>query len=315
MRQSNTKDDFERIIEQDHINLILNEIKKNVPDYFSKITTENDLSLPNGKSGSLFWIMLINDEIEKFDKDSLAYRDFFSEEMMEEFDEVDDPKFFKNELRSKCPIIRKTMMSKMEELQTWKEDFVFSKPQELLDTFVNILEYFRHYIESNTETSYNQKNKIEDFSELSILSNDENYYLKKVLGIGINTSVIYNIDPRYAAKSVRKTLYGLYFLTNNLERKTPSRTNEFVMIDDISKFKGVRDSSSNYRMEHNFWYPYHLFMLYSKTIYDSIEKLFADISISLDPKYRYVYVNIFLEQIVNLNKDAVQTMMGGDQDY
>lgn len=304
MKRSNTSADFERISEDEHIEKIVLEIKHRIPEYFNKIA-----------DSTLAWNLLINEAIEKYDKEAAKYRVMFDEEAMEEHHENDDPKFFKNELKKACPIIHKTFFSKLEELQEWKESFTMAKPENIFDTISNYLDFIWEYESKLEESSYSSNCKVVDFSEaLTPLDNDESYFLHNVLGTGILTTIIYNLVPKYCNKSVRRTLYGLYFLTTDSHIIAPSRTSEFVMIDD-NKYSSRRGSEYNMRIEHNFWYPYSLFMFYSKLIYDEISRLFSEIGISLDVKYRFMYVNLFLEQISLQNKEAVKTMMGGDQDF
>ena len=135
MQLSDTSKDFERIEELSHVENVKNALDSKVPEYFKLITSAQTSSNNNLLAIRAAWTTLINKEIEKFDKESRAYKDFFSDENMEEFEEIDDPKAFKSDLKRDCPIIRKTLNSKMEELQDWKEDFAKAKPQELFETF------------------------------------------------------------------------------------------------------------------------------------------------------------------------------------
>ena len=93
----------------------------------------------------------------------------------------------------------------------------------------------------------------------------------------------------------------------------PSRTGEFVMIDDTDSYKGGRDAYSNFRIEHNYWYPYNLFMLYSNHIYIELERHLKPLGVAFDKNYRFVYVSAFLDYVCDQNNEAVKTMMGSDQ--
>jgi hypothetical protein len=313
MKTSDTSKDFEIIIEEEHISEIISSLDKKVPEYYEKITNSQ---LSNGgnfpKSESLIWNQLFNTAIENYNKDSLAYRKLFSEESMDEFEQMYDAKPFKTELKKDCPIIRKSLMSTLEEMQLWKEDFAHAKPQELLNTFANFLDFIRDYSEKTEEHFYDQFKNFEDFTNIATLSEDPDLSLQSVIGAGIKTSVLYNIDPQYFCKSVRRTLYGLYFLTAELHESMPSKTSEFVMIDDSNKNVSKRNSTFNFRIEHNYWYPYNLFMFYSKYIFDYLVILLNEIS--FDKSKRYVYVNAFLELVCQEHQEAIKTMMGGDQD-
>ena len=315
MKLSDTSKDFERVEETTHVHKIVNELNENVPKYFEKITNlykseENGIPL----NEKIIWSKLVADGISKFEKESQSYQKFFSEGNMEEFEEIDDAKTFKSELRKDCPIIRKSLMSKMAELQKWKEDFAMAKAQDLFETFANFIDFMRDYGDSTEGVDYNDLETQEDFERLNEFSSDEDLTLQKVIGSGIKTTVVYNIMPQYFCKSVRRTLDGLSFLTTEIRDLMPSRTSEFIMMDDTDISKGGRNASSNFRMEHNYWYPYNLFMLYTNNVYKIIENLLKNINIDLQPKYRFVYVNLFLELICKVHEEDVRTMMGGDQD-
>lgn len=314
MRLSDTSKDFERIEELNHVEKIKHALDLKVSEYFNAITSSKVGNNNNPLAKTIAWKVLITEGIEKFEKESKAYKDFFNEDNMEEFEEIDDPKTFKSELKRDCPIIRKTLNSRMEELQDWKEDFAKARPLELFETFANFLDFQNEYVDVNKDLDLDNFDKYEDFHSLHQFSDDEDLTLRNVIGAGIKTTIIYNLSPNFFCKSVRRTLYGLFFLTEDIHSITPSRTSEFIMIDDNPR-NSARGSKYNFRMEHNYWYPYNLFMLYTNHIFKLLRELLNSVNIDLDKQYRFVYVNIFLEQICSLKSDAVQTMMGGDQDF
>lgn len=315
MKTSDTSKDFERIQEIEHIAIVDAEIKKSFDSYFKKITqSEKSSGLKTSNHEKFTWSTLITKYLEGFKKESKKYKEFFSEDNMDDYEEMDDAKVFKSDLRNECPIIHKTLFSKMEELQKWKEDFAHCKAQELLDIFFNFLDFSSDFSAKNSGKNYNEFLKKEDFNEYSNLSEEEDFVLRNVIGAGIRTTIIYNLHPAHFCKSVRRTLYGLYFLTNDIHGKTPSRTSEFTMIDDNIKNAGNRNSTRSLRIEHNYWYPYNLFMFYTNSVYILLEEELTKLGISLDSNYRFVYVNMFLELICAENSEYVTTMMGGDQD-
>ena len=313
MKLSDTSKDFEEIEELSHVEEVKRALDSKVSEYFQTIT--NSLLSGNGSfSVKMAWNSVISKAIEQYDKKSTAYKDLFNEDNMLVFEEIDDPKVFKSDLKKDCPIIRGSLNSRMEELQEWKEDFAKANPLELLETFANFLDFQQDYVEANRDVDFNEMEDYEDFEALQQFSADEDLTLRKVIGAGIKTTIIYNLNPHFFCRSVRRTLYGLYFLTEDIHSLTHSRTSEFIMVDDNPK-NSRRGSKFNFRMEHNYWYPYNLFMLYTNHIYKLVEGLLGENNIHLDKKYRFVYVNIFLEQICVLKQDSILTMMGGDQDY
>lgn len=315
MKTSDTSKDFERIQELEHIDLIEKDIKLNFKNYFEKVTQRHIKDgLKTNNDEKFAWATLIEKHLGDFRKESQKYEKFFSEENLYDYEEMGDAKGFKSALRNECPIIHKTLFSKMEELQKWKEDFAHCKPQEIFDIVLNFIDFGNEYAEKNQEVNYNNYTTIEGFDEVSELTEEEDFVLRNVIGAGIRTTILYNLHPSHFCKSVRRTLYGLSFLTPNLHEKTPSRTSEFIMIDDKVSKAGQRNSSFNMRMEHNYWYPYNLFMHYCNLLFILLDKELKSLGIILDNNFRYVYVNMFLEEICAENAEYVKTMMGGDQD-
>ena len=96
MKVSDTSKDFERIQENSHIELVGNEIKKNFITYFQKITNSN---LKEGGNEKFVWNLLITKYLDDFKKESKKYKDFFSEENMEDYDALGDAKVFKSNFR------------------------------------------------------------------------------------------------------------------------------------------------------------------------------------------------------------------------
>lgn len=316
MKRSETQKEFELIQTSEHVDLVLNTLKEKIKTYFDKITSSLTPDSSNNEIYSkLAWSGIIEEQIEVYEKESKSYKSFFSEENMEEFEEVDDPKVFKSELKKECPIIHKSLMSKLEEMQEWKEQFIYASPNEIFEVFANFLDFARNYMDDFSDNQYRNLKTKDDFEPLADISEDQDFTVLGVIGSGIKTTVLYYISAEFFHKSVRRSLYGLYFLTEEIHTNLPSRTSEFIIIDDTNSYSSKRGSTHNMKIDHNYWYPFNLFMFYSNFIFKNLEELFGKLKIELQPKYRYLYVNMFLEMICEEKKDAIKTMMGGDQDY
>lgn len=313
MKRSNTQSDFDIIHNHNHVEKVIKCIKMNFDKYFDKIVGINTNDGLGGLKAKLNWNEKVEEFLARYDKESKAYNDLFAEDSLNEYEEIDDPKTFKSDIKKECPIIRKTLNSNREELKEWQKDFAFADAREMYDTFLNFIDYARDYSGNINENNYEQLDKLEDFDGLHEFSTDPDLGMQKVIGAGIKTTILYHLDSRYFNRSVRKNLYGLYFLTDKLHERLPSRTSEFIMLDDTKKYKEYRGSTANFTIEHNYWYPYDLFMFYSKHIYDLLKLKLRALEIDLQLQYRYVYVTMFLELITNEHKEVVQTMMGGDQ--
>ena len=79
--------------------------------------------------------MNIESAIEHYELDRVKYKDFFDEDLFQEFQ--DDPGIFKTNLSKKCPVIQKTLHSKREELKEWQQRFVAAPSKTLFQIFDN----------------------------------------------------------------------------------------------------------------------------------------------------------------------------------
>ena len=89
-----------------HVAEVLRVLEKNFPGYFDNFV--------KGKPKK--FVGLVHEAIEDFESDRDVYKKIFSAEVLEEYE--DDPNAFKsNILKNKCPVIRKTLQSRMDELK------------------------------------------------------------------------------------------------------------------------------------------------------------------------------------------------------
>lgn len=319
--------DFKFIEEKDHIDLVLKKFDKNLPAYLSKLFSEPTGDL--AKLANFGTVVKKNlkpaDQIKKLDeffhhgreknyKDEVSsYVDMFNEKKMEEYLEL-DPREFKGVLKKNCPVIRYAVWSKSERLQEWQEKFARAHAQDLLDIIANSLEFAHNYSTENTEPIYKERFMVSDFLDLKDFSIEDNYFMPGVIGAGIKSTIIYYLYPSLFNRSVKTTLYAMYFLSDEDHFGLPSKTNEFIMIDDSSSYKRKRGSESNYLIDQNYWYPYYLFMFYSKYLYDNMKQIcMKEAKYILDPKSRYVDLFTFLDFICLQHADQIKTMTGVDQ--
>ena len=125
-----------------HIHQVLDEIMKNIPDYFLQYldtrngvtVTDNDIlklahkfgstSTPKSKPRQYGKILddILKKAIEDFESDRKDYLDIFNKEALQEHSS--DKNAFKNTyLRNKVPIIRKTLNNNTKKLDKYRGDF------------------------------------------------------------------------------------------------------------------------------------------------------------------------------------------------
>jgi hypothetical protein len=127
--------------------------------------------------------------------------------------------------------------------------------------------------------------------------------MPKVIGMGIKSITLYHLDPQRLPRRGRSDVYALYFLSGRDYFGLPSKSSEFLMVDDESP---AEDGSII--MEYNFWYPYGLFSLYALRVYRWMEKRASSVGLTLDHSFRYVYVQRFFEAVCAQHAADLKTM-------
>jgi hypothetical protein len=327
MLKSTSQDEqteFDTIREEDHIRQVWTTIEQNLPEAFERLEKAVGGSASDGlhrlrahfggrqespsTAGSSVelrkdFAKLIADVQKAQDK----YRKVVDEGVIEEYRE-DDPRGFKSALRKDCPIISRTVNSRRRELLEWQQAYKRAKPQELLDVFANLLDFAGEYMERVASLRYEG---LDTADELDLDdAEQEEVTIPGLIGMGIKSAVLHHLSPEFFPLRGRRDLYALYFLTGQATFGLPSKTSEFIMVNDEHEPRDGR----NYRMDQNYWYPYGLFTLYSLRIYRALKAWCAARDVPFDDKYRYVYVHRVYEAICEHHGDDIRTMLGGDED-
>ncbi len=311
--------EYGMVKEDNHVAEVWAEIEKNFPAYWqSMINRESPQTLASQLSTNGFKVKqapvnqgailnsIFREAFEEYEKESDKYRKFFDREILQEFED-DDPNAFKASLRKECPVIRNSVNSPHEVMDEWKQKFIPTKGAELLDVFFNLLTFAEEFTVKTPDDDFSTFDSVTDFN-VGILDEQE-YGVQGVIGAGIKTVVLYNLNPRVFPLLTKLSMYGLYFLSGRGSFGLPSKTSEFLMISDTKKVK-----TKNIPMNHNYWYHYSLVMLYSLRIYRLIEKECLKHKVSLDPNYRFLYVMRYFDEIYTENFENIKTMTGGDED-
>lgn len=318
------KSDFKYIKDPEHIEKVWKVIEKNIPVYFQKMIEGED-ELAALKANASFNVKssspdtrkqlseIFENDLNYYHKEENKYKQFFSEESMHEFEDEDDPKSFKSALSTKVPVILKSRNSKREMMRDWQEKFAVSKASEVYSIFFNLIDFLNDYVAQTDATVLGNFNDVTDLEKLFRLNEDDDYNVPGVIGMGIKSSVLFNLNAKYFLGANKSTLYGYYFLSECEHFCLPSQTNEFIMINDMKK-ESNRRHNTNMLIDQNYWYPYDLFMLYSLRTYRKLKELCAKHKYILDDAHRFVHVNTFMSTIWDINYETIATMTGGDQE-
>jgi hypothetical protein len=325
---SDVTKEFQRVTRQRHIDGVWAEIEKNLDTYWAgmvaseaqvnpvaalaanpnfKVTTKaaphQDLASVQAKALRERFASAI----AAYEKEAEAYRTFLDEESLEEY--ADAPDSFKTDFRSKLPIIRYCLNSKVEVMKKWQMEFKLVKSADYLALMENLLDWSDQFREQWPEADFAAA---EDWAALhkcglddDSFESSEEYVVAGVVGYGIRACILHHLDAQYFPYFGRTGSLALFFLSggNKVGRLHDS---EFLIIDDV--YTG--DASK--KMDHNYWYPFSLFTLYCLKTFRALQTRAAAIGVTLEPEHRFVYVSSFFDEITRKHEEAIQTMLTYD---
>jgi len=268
-----------RVYDADHINDVLNEIQATFPKYFTEFCDS---------SPELRFMSAISDHESEHPK----YQVYMDLRGLDEFEENPSP--FKGYTKSKCPIIRKCLMSNDEVMKQYKISFNQSTGKQILSSVRKIAEFGIRYVAAFEEHKHEQSTSYEDLnlSELTI----EDYGCPGVIGFGIQSGLLFGLYPHAFAHRSQNAVWSLYFITNRKD----------FGIEDDSEFLMVRPEYSS--CEQNYYYPADLFGFYALKLYLMLKQACLKKKITFENKNRYIYLSAFTDFISELHHNDIMTL-------
>lgn len=279
--------------EEKHIQAVVKEIKRHFDGYFDDYLKDNTS-----------FVKKIAAAIENFESDQEAYKKIFDLELLDEY--KDDLETFKVKvLKNECPIIRKTYNNRsLEELKKYRYDFDTANANYLNNVVLNLCQFGEDYKAKYNPDTYDS---IVDYKELGMetLDTDE-YTAYKVIGGGIKTHMLFKVHPGLFSNKSRSSVWAFWYLSG---KKTFGchTDSEFLMID-----------TENNTTQQNYYYPYGLFHYYAFEIYKLLKAKAESLGAYINPDYRYVVVDAFLQFIADTHKadiDVLQKSSDGGVHY
>lgn len=307
------KDVENKCFDDEHIEKVVAAIKTNFDVFFDKfIASENNIVITNDefyrlqekfgisavkkddiKNKSVSFKRIIVKAIDEFEKNREKYLSILDLDCLEEYE--DNPLSFKDRvLKNECPVIHSTLMNKTaKELDKYRLNFRQSNPQELLQVVTNLTSFGKEYIDNNSD--HKIYDEIDNVDELGLLELDEDKYtVYSVIGGGIKSHLLYKLHPGLFPNRSRDAIWAMWFLTGK-ETFGCIMDSEFLMIDTVK-----------YITQQNYFYPYGLFGYYAFEIYKLLKEKAELAKVYIDPEYRYVIVNEFLEFIAKIHDDEIK---------
>lgn len=309
-----TLGEYDLIREPDHIALVWGALQRSLPEYWERFVQTarrgdpasrlagrfGSAARPAGSANARVIAHVFEDAVGKYEKEAEKYRRFFNPSALDEYH--DDPNSFKQGLAREVPVIANTLRQRSAELKEWQMHFRAARAKDLLATFSNVTDYIADWSSSHPLSVYSTLDSPAAF-DLDSLDNDESMYLINVIGMGIKSIVLYHLDPARLPARGRIGLYALYFLSEKKNFGLPSKTSEFLMINDVSPA-----SDGSIVMDQNYYYPYGTYSMYALRVYRWICERGVALGYTPDDSMRYVIVDRFFQGICDEHSEDVKTM-------
>jgi hypothetical protein len=316
MLRSLYDDESELVLQEEHVEKVWSAIAQSFKGYFERFINHELLEKSSAATAvatlsSKFKVKeskmdagpalraTFQSAIAEYEKEASLYREFFNEESLQEYLEL-DAKEFKRALRDRrnCPIIYKCVNSKREEMHEWQRKFQGRDPRELRTVFRELYLAAEEYVDEGRPA---QIEAVTNWTELGLERFDEDETLRSegIIGTGIKSAVLYHLAPHVFPLGGRIGLYAFYFMSGSDKHfDLPSMTNEFIMVNDLKAEQRITD------MDHNYWYPYSLYTLYQLRLHWLLRDACSKFKVTLDPKYRFVYNDRFLKHVTEIPPES-----------
>ena len=277
----------ERGYEREHIDTVLAAIRDNFPAYFATFALTAKKAF---KTAVVDW-----------QEQQPDYEKFLSPDSLEEYE--DDPGSFKSGIRSRCPIIRRSLNSPVSDMKRYKIAFKLAAGADLLRASKNIAAFGREYMESFDDGTHEATADVADLGLGDLL--EEDYIVYGVIGGGIRSHFLYSLYPNAFPNRSRSAVWALYFLSGKSD----------FGFKDASEFLMIHLDEHNPSTQQNYHYPYDLFAYYAVEVYKILKVACAAKGVAVDDAYRYVYLDTFLRHVADWHADETKLLKGTPEDH
>ncbi len=276
--------------EREHIDTVLTAIRKHFPAYFATFAPSAEKAFEAFQTAVAEWRKELPD-----------YEAFLDADSLEEYE--DDPGSFKSCIRSRCPIIRRSLNSPASEMKKYKVAFSRAEGADLLRVTKNLAAFGREHMESFDDTTHEATADVAGLSLGDLL--EEDYVVYGVIGGGIRSHFLYSLSPNAFPNRSRSAVWALYYLSGKRD----------FGFDDGSEFLMIDLDENNPSTQQNYHYPYDLFAYYALEVYKILKAACAVQGLHLEDAYRYVYLDTFLIHVADQHADEIKLLKGMPEDY
>lgn len=301
------EEEYQLMKNQSHFEKVWNVIYSGTPNYFISYLETVSKANPSINTEANIYTHF-QKLVKEHDKASKKYKEIFDPNLMDDY-EADTDGFKGTVLSKNCDVIRKTLNSQAEALKDWKIQYKLAKSQQLYDTFYNMICFAEDY-NKITEEELADIDTIVDIGFSQMV--EDACYLTGVIGPGILSTILNAIYPRIFPGKFKIGMFALYILSGKKPIDMRSDTSEFLMVKD-----DIHSKTGTIEQEHNYYYPYESFGLYSLRIYRLLNSIIethynTQYKFTFPDDFRYVLTNDFYEYVIDINREDVKTLLGND---
>ncbi|SDF73729.1 SEFIR domain-containing protein [Mucilaginibacter pineti] len=268
------------------VSLVSPEIINKSLEYFKQLFITDDL--PEDKERLSKIVREWETEIARY---NTSFVELFSPSVMLKYEDyIEDFKYKK--FAKDLWTVGAALKTRDPDLAKYKMHYRDSDAEEIYTTVDGIIKAAQHYAETERERiDYPHLASIADL-HMDFLDED-GMFMNRIIGFGIRSEILHRYFPAYFPIMTQPNLWAMYFIYE--------RDNEFITVENRTRTKKMRVS-------HNWQYPYDRFAYLMNVIASELTSWFGAYGITLNPEYRFGYVNKFLSKITDLHKSDIRLL-------
>jgi len=268
----------EEAYDPNHIALVLADMLINFPRYFSEFASDKQ------KLAERYELA-----ISGFENVQIRYQELFNLDTLDDY--TYNPSGFKSDLKKKAPIIKGALFAQTKAMDKYKAAFKETPGSRMLEITTNIVQFGRSFVK---EFNWSEQLQTDSPTALGVSELDgEPFTAHGVIGGGIRSHFLYQLYPDAFPNRGQNAIWACYFLVNRQDYGFPGGS-EFLMIEP--------DGSGT---QQNYSYPYDLFNYYAIRLFKTLEEHSLAQDYHLFHRYRYVYLNSFLDHVANVHREDI----------
>lgn len=213
----------------------------------------------------------------------------FNDDTLDDLEE--DLSSFKNEIfAEKLWTVRSALHDVSNpELDRYRESFDNATPREIFIHTRAVLDATKIYLKENFPKI--DLSKVSDVHDLNLdYLDDEKMFMTGVIGYGIRSELLHRMYPSAFAIMTRRTLWAMFFLTNQ---------NEFIIDEN-------RNGQS--RTSHYWNYEYDRFCYYNNFLTNMFDVYLKRYKITIKPELRFGYINLMLVEFSRQYREEINDL-------